>query len=94
MKNNQPVTNVEREVKPGVIIASRTDLKGIITYANKAFVDISGFTEDELLGSSHNVVRHPDMPVAAFKDLWDTVQAGKPWTGIVKNRCGTATTTG
>jgi methyl-accepting chemotaxis protein len=87
MKNNQPVSQVEVKLKQGQILASRTDLKGIITYANKAFVDISGFSEDELVGTNHNIVRHPDMPAEAFADLWDKVKAGKPWTGIVKNRC-------
>lgn len=87
MKNNQPVTQQEQDYPEGAILASRTDLKGIITYANRAFIEISGFTEDELIGENHNMVRHPDMPPAAFQDLWDTVHAGKPWTGIVKNRC-------
>ena len=87
MKNNQPVTQQEREFKAGQILASRTDLKGITTYANQAFIEISGFSEDELVGRNHNVVRHPDMPPEAFQDLWDTIKAGKPWTGIVKNRC-------
>jgi methyl-accepting chemotaxis protein len=87
VKNNQPVTQVEHEYRDGIILASRTDLKGIITYANQAFIDISGFSEEELLGNNHNMVRHPDMPSAAFEDLWNTVKQGKPWTGIVKNRC-------
>jgi methyl-accepting chemotaxis protein len=87
MKINHPVTNVEREFKEGAILASRTDTRGIITYANKAFIEISGFSEAELLGKNHNLVRHPDMPPQAFEDLWDTVKAEKPWTGIVKNRC-------
>jgi PAS domain S-box-containing protein len=58
-----------------------------MTQVNRAFVEISGFTEDELIGAPQNIVRHPDMPPAAFKDLWDTIQAGKPWVGLVKNRC-------
>ncbi len=87
MKNNQPVTQVEKTYRDGLILASRTDLKGIITYANKAFIDISGFEVEELLGQNHNVARHPDMPPEAFEDLWDTVKRGNPWTGIVKNRC-------
>jgi methyl-accepting chemotaxis protein len=81
------VTQVEHPLEEGVILASRTNLKGTITYANQAFVDISGFDREELEGVNHNIVRHPDMPPEAFKDLWATVEAGKPWTGIVKNRC-------
>ena len=87
MKNNQPVTQREIPFPPNVYLVSRTDLKGIITYANDAFVEISGFTREELIGKSHNMVRHPDMPPAAFKDLWATVQSGMPWRGAVKNRC-------
>ncbi len=87
MKINQPVTEVENEMKPGTTIVSTTNLKGIITSANQEFVDISGFSEKELIGKNHNMVRHPDVPAAAFQDLWETIQAGKPWVGIVKNRC-------
>jgi len=67
------------------LIVSSTDLKGIITYANRKFCEIAGYKKQELVGKNHNIVRHPDMPKAAFKDLWDTVSAGKEWTGIVKN---------
>ena len=87
MKNNQPVTQREVAFPPNTYLVSRTDLKGIITYANDAFVDISGFSREELIGSSHNIVRHPDMPQAAFADLWATVKQGLPWRGLVKNRC-------
>ncbi len=87
MKINEPVTGQERTYGEDRIIISTTDLKGIITYANEDFIDISGFSRDELIGKNHNIVRHPDMPPVAFKDLWDTVQRGKPWRGIVKNRC-------
>jgi methyl-accepting chemotaxis protein len=87
MKINLPVTNVERPFSDGEVIVSKTDAKGIITYANATFIEISGFTEQELIGTNHNIVRHPDMPPAAFEDLWDTIKAGKPWSGIVKNRC-------
>ncbi|MBT8438283.1 MAG: PAS domain-containing protein, partial [Gammaproteobacteria bacterium] len=86
MKINEPVTQREIEFPQGSILVSKTDTKGIITYCNRAFIDISGFSEQELIGKNHNLVRHPDMPAAAFQDLWNTVQAGKPWTGIVKNR--------
>ena len=87
MKNNQPVTQREVPFPPNTYLVSRTDLKGCITYCNDAFVEISGFSRDELIGQSHNVVRHPDMPKAAFADLWQTVKSGTPWRGIVKNRC-------
>ena len=68
------------------MLVSKTDLKGTITYVNDAFVEISGFTREELIGQSHNIVRHPDMPPQVFKDLWDTLQEGYPWQGLVKNR--------
>jgi len=87
MKVNTPVTNQEREMVEGTILVSKTDLKGTLIYANQNFLDISGFTEKELIGSSHNIVRHPDMPPAAFQSLWDTVKQGLPWEGMVKNRC-------
>jgi len=69
------------------VIVSKTDTKGIITYANDAFVEISGYTREELIGKSHNIVRHPDMPPSAFKWLWDTLKEEHPWRGVVKNRC-------
>ncbi len=87
MKVNLPVTQNERDYDAGLEIISTTDLKGIITYANEAFVEVSGFELDELLKKNHNIVRHPDMPPAAFADLWQTLKAGRPWMGIVKNRC-------
>ena len=82
---NRP-TPIDQEYKfeQGLIISS-TDLKGIITYANRKFCEISGYTKEELKGSNHNIVRHPNMPKAAFKDLWATIKSGKEWTGIVKN---------
>jgi len=87
MRNNQPVTQLEHKMNTGDILVSRTDLKGRIVYANKAFCDIAGFTMDELQGQAHNIVRHPDMPISAFQDLWETIAAKRPWTGMVKNRC-------
>lgn len=87
MKKNLPVTAKEVQLSDDSTIISTTDLKGQITYVNKEFISISGFTEDELMGQSHNIVRHPDMPPEAFKDLWDIIKDGKPWRGIVKNRC-------
>ncbi len=87
MRINMPVTNVEVPLTDDTLIVSKTDLKGQITYINKDFLDISGFSEAELIGTSHNIVRHPDMPVEAFDDLWRDLKAGRPWTGYVKNRC-------
>ena len=81
------MTQVERAFPKGRYVVSRTDLKGVITYANDTFIELSGFSRDELIGKSHNLVRHPDMPPAAFANLWDTIHAGRPWRGIVKNRC-------
>ena len=75
----------ETIVPSGELIVSRTDLKGIITYANDTFAEISGYEVDELIGKAHNIVRHPDMPKEAFKSLWETVKSGKIWTGYVKN---------
>jgi aerotaxis receptor len=87
MKNNGPVTQVEKPFPRGQYLVSKTDLKGVITYCNDAFIALSGFDKEELIGKSHNVVRHVDMPPAAFADLWKTVKAGRPWRGTVKNRC-------
>lgn len=78
---------VDREVPypDGKLIVSRTDPSGIITHANRAFVEMSGYSREELLGVNHYILRHPDMPAVAFKDLWDTVTQGKKWQGYVKN---------
>ena len=86
MATQRPVTQHELPVPEGTVLVSRTDLRGIITYANENFVKISGYSRAELVGKGHNLVRHPDMPSAAFKDLWQTVRAGNAWRGIVKNR--------
>ncbi len=85
MKNNQPVTDSRQLFDESLI--STTDTKGIITSVNAAFAKISGFDEEDLIGKSHNIVRHPDMPSVAFGDLWAQLKSGKPWMGIVKNRC-------
>ncbi|MFN3594352.1 MAG: methyl-accepting chemotaxis protein [Thiobacillaceae bacterium] len=87
MRMNMPVTGREIELKEGQNIVSKTDTRGIITYVNKDFVDISGFSESELIGAPHNIVRHPDMPAEAFADLWACLKEGRSWTGMVKNRC-------
>ncbi|NVK87980.1 MAG: methyl-accepting chemotaxis protein [Gammaproteobacteria bacterium] len=87
MKKNLPITQKENDYHKDLVIVSTTDKKGVITHVNHDFIEIAGFNEQELLGSSHNIVRHPEMPPAAFADLWSTVKAGKPWMGMVKNRC-------
>jgi len=87
MKKNLPVTNNENDFNADLRIVSTTDLKGITTYANNDFLTVSGFSDEDILNKSHNVVRHPDMPPLAFADLWATIETGKPWMGIVKNRC-------
>ncbi|WP_456372493.1 methyl-accepting chemotaxis protein [Thiolapillus sp.] len=87
MKINEPVTDHEVVMKDGQFIVSTTDRKGIIRSINRDFIEISGFTTEELVGRNHNMVRHPDMPPEAFEDLWRTIKADKPWIGMVKNRC-------
>ncbi|MDT4331460.1 methyl-accepting chemotaxis protein [Methylomonas sp. MED-D] len=87
MKKNLPITQREIEYSTQLTITSATDTAGRIGYINHDFIKISGFSGSELLGESHNIVRHPDMPPAAFADLWQTIKSGKPWMGIVKNRC-------
>ncbi len=86
MKINLPVTQQEFVLDDGVTLVSTTDTKGIITHCNQAFVHASGFDYAELLGQPHDIVRHPDVPPEAFRDLWATIGRGRPWTGIVKNR--------
>jgi len=85
MQYNESEFLIETEVPQDELIISRTDLNGNITYANETFCEISGYNENELIGESHNIVRHPDMPKEAFKELWHTLKDGKQWRGIVKN---------
>lgn len=80
------VTTIESIVPHDIAIVSHTDLQGIITYANDAFASISGYTPNELIGKSHNILRHPDMPRSLFKNLWETISAGRSWSGYVKNK--------
>ena len=87
MRINEPVTNIEHTMKDGVILVSKTNLRGITTEANQAFMDIAMMDESDMIGKNHNVVRHPDMPPEAFDDLWATIKQGRPWLGYVKNRC-------
>ncbi len=86
MRNNQPVTQREYPYPGEQRLISTTDLKGIITYCNDAFVEVSGYDSQELLGAPHNLVRHPDVPSAVFAHMWQTIKSGEPWMGIVKNR--------
>ncbi|NOY62270.1 MAG: PAS domain-containing protein [Gammaproteobacteria bacterium] len=79
------LTDVETPFPDGSLIVSRTDVSGIITHVNKSFIRMSGYAKKELLGQPHCILRHPDMPAAAFKELWDTIRAGKKWQGYVKN---------
>ncbi|WP_339651826.1 PAS domain-containing methyl-accepting chemotaxis protein [Halopseudomonas pelagia] len=87
MRNNQPVTQREKTLNAEQRLISTTDLKGKITYCNDAFVAISGYERSELIGSPHNMVRHPDTPAAVFAHMWTDLQRGNSWMGIVKNRC-------
>ncbi|PPK69259.1 methyl-accepting chemotaxis sensory transducer with TarH sensor /methyl-accepting chemotaxis sensory transducer with Pas/Pac sensor [Methylobacter tundripaludum] len=87
MKINLPITNVERALTETDSIVTKTDLEGMITYANEDFIRICGFTREELIGVPHNIIRHPDMPVEVFADLWQSMKSGRPWTGVIKNRC-------
>jgi aerotaxis receptor len=86
MRTNLPVSQSEYTFDRAQTLISVTDTKGRITYCNPAFVEVSGFTNSELLGQSHNIVRHPDMPAEAFRDMWATIGSQQPWTGLVKNR--------
>lgn len=85
MKRAITPTSKERVMRENDFIVSKTNPKGIITYCNPIFIEFSGYEEEELLGSQHNIVRHPDMPRAAFKLAWDTIQSGKEFFGYVKN---------
>ncbi|MGB1199348.1 MAG: methyl-accepting chemotaxis protein [Thalassotalea sp.] len=86
-RRSQSLINEEVNFDHGEELISATDKRGVITYANAAFCRVAGFSLDELLGQNHSIVRHPDMPPAAFKDLWKNLKAGLPWRGVVKNRC-------
>lgn len=86
MRNNLPVTQHNYEFPAHQTLISITDTKGRITYCNQDFIEVSGYTEAELLGQPHNLLRHPDMPEEAFRDFWDTIQKGRLWSAIIKNR--------
>ncbi|MEY8713056.1 aerotaxis receptor Aer [Mangrovibacter phragmitis] len=86
MRQQPFVTDTEYELTDNTTLMSTTDLQSYITYANDSFIEVSGFSSDELIGQPHNLVRHPDMPRQAFADMWATLKRGEPWTGLVKNR--------
>ena len=86
MRNNQPVTQREYDYPADMMLVSSTNPKGEIIHCNRAFVEASGFEYDELIGQPHNLIRHPDIPAEAFRDMWRTIGSGLPWTGLVKNR--------
>ena len=89
MRNNQPVTQREISLAPQQKLISATDVRGVITYCNDAFVEISGFDRADLIGAPQNIVRHPDVPPAVFAHMWSALKQGLPWMGIVKNRSKT-----
>ena len=86
MRSNLPVTQTEYPFPAGRALVSTTDAQGRILYCNPAFIEVSGFVREELLGQPHNLIRHPDMPAEAFRDMWATIAGGEPWSGMVKNR--------
>ncbi|ALK31026.1 methyl-accepting chemotaxis protein [Burkholderia plantarii] len=86
MRNNLPVTGVEYDYPETSMLVSATDLSSRIEYCNPAFVEVSGFSREELIGQPHNLIRHPDMPPQAFEDMWATIKARRSWTALVKNR--------
>ena len=86
MRNNLPVTQQEYLFDDDATLMSTTDASSRITYANDAFIEVSGFTPEEINGQPHNMVRHPDMPPEAFADMWATLKKGEPWSALVKNR--------
>ncbi|EQA73721.1 PAS domain S-box protein [Leptospira noguchii serovar Panama str. CZ214] len=86
MRKNLPITNQEITVPINSVLISRTDTKGKISYVSQDFANISGFSEEEMLGEPHNLIRHPDVPSEIFQEMWETIKNGNPWSGIIKNR--------
>ncbi|EMO90355.1 PAS domain S-box protein [Leptospira noguchii str. 2001034031] len=86
MRKNLPITNLEIKVPINSVLISRTDTKGKISYVSQDFANISGFSEEEMLGEPHNLIRHPDVPSEIFREMWETIKNGNPWSGIIKNR--------
>lgn len=94
MRRGQSIIDEEVSFDDSQQLVSTTDWRGVTTYANAAFCAVSGFSAEELVGKNHNIVRHPDMPKAAFKELWDKLEQGHSWRGVVKTAVKTAATTG
>lgn len=86
MKKNYPVIDEEILVNSGDLLVSKTDKKGIIEYVSPDFCRICEFTPEEMIGYSHNIIRHPDVPPSYFQELWELLKLGRPWNGILKNR--------
>ena len=86
-RHNKHLIDEEVDFDENVELVSTTDKRGVITYVNDEFCETSGFTREDLINKNHNVIRHPDMPKAAFKDLWEHLSQGQAWRGAVKNRC-------
>ena len=86
MRVNLPISTQEYAFPKGQTLVSTTDLKGRILYCNPMFIEVSGYEKEELLGQPHNIVRHPDMPEEAYRDMWETIASGNPWSAPVKNR--------
>lgn len=86
MRVNLPVSTQEYAFPKGQTLVSTTDLKGRILYCNPMFIEVSRYEKQELLGQPHNMIRHPDMPEEAFRDMWETIASGNPWSAPVKNR--------
>lgn len=86
MRLNLPVSQQQYPMADGTMLVSTTDVQGRITHCNRAFTEVSGYTYEELIQQPHNLIRHPDMPPEAFKDMWSTIGRGRPWSGVVKNR--------
>ena len=85
MKPRITPTNIEHQLEADDFIVSKTDTRGRITYCNRIFMKIAGYSEAQLLGKQHNIIRHPDMPRSVFKMLWDTIEGGREFFGYVKN---------
>ena len=86
-RRNQTIINEEVTFSDDEELVSVTDTRGVIRYANKEFCRVAGFSKEELVGKNHNIIRHPDMPKAAFADMWSKLNSGQAWRGAVKNRC-------
>lgn len=82
-----PLTGNERILLRSEIISTRTDERGLITFANHKFSDVTGYARDEILGMPHNIIRHPDVPRAVYKVMWDVIKNGEQFFGVTKNRC-------